>query len=252
MGTLRSRDAVALRASELMEWIGPEALAQHLDDFLSDVPAGIIAERIGRPDLVEPIAHLAEAAHAWGVESTRAFLDGYVQGVLQWPRAAELVWTGPSDHRVPVRSMWEALMGVIVVARHELWLSTYSAKPYQPLIDLLTDSRRRGVEVSIAVETLAGAGSAISGSEPATAFAGIDGAKLYGWPVEDRPQDAKLHAKLALADEAMLLVTSANFTGSALERNIEAGVLVTGGPAPKRAAEHLKAMVRSGILKRIA
>jgi phosphatidylserine/phosphatidylglycerophosphate/cardiolipin synthase-like enzyme len=69
--------------------------------------------------------------------------------------------------------------------------------------------------------------------------------------VAARPADAKLHAKLALADATTLLVTSANFTTSGLERNLEAGLLVKGGSAPKRAAEHLKALVQSGHLTRI-
>lgn len=34
-------------------------------------------------------------------------------------------------------------------------------------------------------------------------------------------------------------------------RNIEAGVLVRGGPAPQRAAEHLRALVGNGTLERV-
>src|SRR5699024_5452394 len=132
---------------------------------------------------------------------------------------------------------------LIDACEHELWLSTYAAKPHRPLLDALTRALRRGVAVSVAVETLAGAGSAIAGSEPAHAFAELHGVKRYSWPRTLRPADAKLHAKLALADAETLLVTSANFTVSGLEHNVEAGLLVTGGPAPAQTAAHLRELV---------
>lgn len=60
-----------------------------------------------------------------------------------------------------------------------------------------------------------------------------------------------MHAKIAVVDEEALLVGSANLTGSGIEHNIEAGVLVHGGTAARRAAEHLRALRRDGALVRI-
>jgi phosphatidylserine/phosphatidylglycerophosphate/cardiolipin synthase-like enzyme len=53
---------------------------------------------------------------------------------------------------------------------------------------------------------------------------------------------AKMHAKLAVADRAVMLVTSANLTQSGVAKNIEAGLLVRGGSAPRRAAEYVDAL----------
>jgi phosphatidylserine/phosphatidylglycerophosphate/cardiolipin synthase-like enzyme len=61
-----------------------------------------------------------------------------------------------------------------------------------------------------------------------------------------------MHAKLAVADRRVLLVTSANLTQSGVGKNIEAGLLVRGGTAPIRAAEHVDALCQSGCLTRLS
>ena len=65
-----------------------------------------------------------------------------------------------------MRATAAVLTDLINEARHELVLMTYSAKPHQPLTDALTAAVDRGVAVSVVVETLQGAGSALSGEEP--------------------------------------------------------------------------------------
>jgi phosphatidylserine/phosphatidylglycerophosphate/cardiolipin synthase-like enzyme len=137
-------------------------------------------------------------------------------------------------------------------ARHELLLMTYSARPHPPLTDTLQAAIGRGVAVSVVVETLQGAGSALSGDEPYHAFTGIDGIELWHWPVPRRTEPgAKMHAKLAVADRHILLITSANLTQSGVTKNIEAGLLIRGGIAPVRAAEHVDALRASGDLIRL-
>lgn len=87
--------------------------------------------------------------------------------------------------------------------------------------------------MTVVVETLQGAGSAISGDEPALAFAGLTGVELWHWPPDQRTEPgAKLHAKIAAADRTTLLITSAKLTASGASKNIEAGVLIRGGPLP--------------------
>jgi phosphatidylserine/phosphatidylglycerophosphate/cardiolipin synthase-like enzyme len=111
----------------------------------------------------------------------------------------------------------------------------------------------RGVTVTIVVETLQGAGSALSGDEPYQAFAGITGIELWQWPPGRRTEKgAKMHAKLAVADRRVLLITSANLTQSGVAKNIEAGLLIRGGAAPQRAAEHVAALQACGQLIRLS
>jgi phosphatidylserine/phosphatidylglycerophosphate/cardiolipin synthase-like enzyme len=76
--------------------------------------------------------------------------------------------------------------------------------------------------------------------------------QLWHWPVLQRLEaGAKMHAKLAVADRRTLLVSSANLTQSGVGKNIEAGLLVRGGAAPKRAAEHIDELKAKGVLTRL-
>jgi phosphatidylserine/phosphatidylglycerophosphate/cardiolipin synthase-like enzyme len=177
--------------------------------------------------------------------------DGYAQRAAE--ATVETVWSGPDSHRVPVRATAAVLADIVREARRELLLMTYSARYYQPLNDALTAAVARGVAVSVVIETLQGAGSALTGDEPYTAFTGIPGLDLWHWPSSRRTQPgAKMHAKLAIADRRVLLISSANLTASGVTKNIEAGLLIRGGTAPIRAAEHIDALRASGDLVRLA
>lgn len=202
------------------------------------------------PDGAMPPAELAAylrgiaAGHARGVDRVRV----------------EPVWSGPRTLAVPVRATAYALIEVVEEAARELTLMTYSAAPYPPLLDALAAAAARGVTVRVVVETLQGAGSALAGAEPAAAFAGVGGIQLWHWPVGRRAGDgraaegdggAKMHAKLAVADRRALFVSSANLTQAGVSRNIEAGVLVRGGTAPRRVAEHIAELRAKGLLERL-
>ncbi len=69
-----------------------------------------------------------------------------------------------------------------------------------------------------------------------------------GLPAPDRQG---LIGARSLADRRVLLVTSANLTQSGVGKNIEAGLLIRGGSAPLRAAEHVDALRSNGYLTRL-
>ena len=62
--------------------------------------------------------------------------------------------------------------------------------------------------------------------------------------------DGKVHAKIAVVDGTRAFITSANLTSYALEKNIEAGVLINGGPVPKTLSDHLQALIDVRIIVR--
>ncbi|GAA1190092.1 DISARM system phospholipase D-like protein DrmC [Prauserella alba] len=184
-----------------------------------------------------------------------AFLRGLAAGYAEQSSSVsvETVWSGPSTHSVPVRATAQALIQVVNEATAELLLMTYSGRRHEPLREALSAAVERGVEITVVVETLQGAGSALAGQEPAAAFAGISGVRLWHWPVARRTEPrSKLHAKLAVADRRVLLVSSANLTQSGVEKNIEAGTLVRGGSAPPRTAEHILELRNRGVLQPLA
>lgn len=78
--------------------------------------------------------------------------------------------------------------------------------------------------------------------------------KVYVWPLEqrkrnDRGQHGTLHAKCVLVDSDRLFVSSANMTSFALELNIELGVLLNGGDAPRQMEKNLTELIRTGVLR---
>lgn len=62
---------------------------------------------------------------------------------------------------------------------------------------------------------------------------------------------ASLHAKCVVADRRIALVTSANLTVAAQERNIEFGVLVEDSACAREVASHFEALIREGHLRRL-
>ena len=58
-----------------------------------------------------------------------------------------------------------------------------------------------------------------------------------------------LHAKCVLVDSDRLFVSSANMTSFALALNIELGVLLNGGDAPRQMERNLTELIRTGVLR---
>ncbi len=162
----------------------------------------------------------------------------------------EVVMTGPSRPDAPARSTEAVVAEIVAGAQRELILVTYAAAPYPPLKKELEAASARGVRTTIAVETVEGARGFLT-FEPALAFLGIPGIRLLHWPAEERAgfSGGRLHAKVVIADRDVAFVTSANLTGSALGHNLECGLVVRGGPAPRRLADHFAALIRDGVLR---
>ncbi|MGK3109138.1 DISARM system phospholipase D-like protein DrmC [Streptomyces sp. WAC05858] len=217
--------------------------------------AAYILGRVQTPAALEAVGALLASITADEVPSAEAaaYLRGYTAAWTRQREATEAraVWSGPSTPGTPGRSTAQVLTEVIRAAEHRLVAMTYSARSYAPLTSALSDAVARGVIVDIVVETLEGAGGLLSGREPADAFSGIPGLRLWHWPSAERPAPgSRLHAKLAIADDQVLFLTSANLTAAGAERNIEAGVLLHGGPMPGRMADHIRELQRRGVLER--
>jgi len=209
---------------------------------------------LATPGVREAVSKLYEEMEADGLAGSEAaaYLRGYVAAQLRARDAIQVrtVWSGPSTPGVPVRATAQVLVDVIDEARDELLAMTYAARPYRALTRALTEATARGVRVHVVVETLAGARGLLSGHEPACAFTSVPGLRLWHWVREPVTRFVpRQHAKLAVADRQVLFLGSANLTEAAARRNIEAGVLVRGGDAPRRAAEHVEELQRRGVLR---
>ena len=66
---------------------------------------------------------------------------------------------------------------------------------------------------------------------------------------DERGLVGSLHAKGALADDAILFVSSTNLTEAALDANMEMGVLLRGGALPVAVARHYEDLIATGVLR---
>ncbi len=75
-------------------------------------------------------------------------------------------------------------------------------------------------------------------------------AKLYAWREKADPfADGRvLHSKVAVADGRMCFITSANLTGHAMEKNMEAGVLMFGDHIPRPLDDHLRSLIDTKVI----
>lgn len=244
---MTSLEEAAESVLSVLEPAGLLTLADRLADGWS--LDALLAET--RPARQAAVAAVLEALPGAPTAGDIAYLRGLARGYARHASlsSVEPVWSGPCSHSVPVRATAPVLLDLVAGALRELLLMTYSAKPHEGLRTALAAAIARGVTVMVVVETLSGAGSALNGGEPAAAFAGVAGLKMWHWPSEQRHENgAKMHAKIAVADRSVLLVSSANLTQAGVAKNIEAGLLVRGGAAPRRAAEHIDALRASKVL----
>lgn len=162
----------------------------------------------------------------------------------------EVVATGPSSPHVALRQTKAVLLSLIDEAQREVIVTSYAAYQVPDLVSALQRAANRGVLVRLILETKADSRGVLT-FDAAHAFRSLSGVELFAWPLEQREHGGRLHAKTAVADSSVAFVTSANLTGSAMEENLEVGVLLRGGQSPARLTEHFHALIASGVLRRV-
>lgn len=169
--------------------------------------------------------------------------------------AIELVWTGPKTGLIPARRTEQVLLEIIDSAAAELFLVTYVFYKATTVIKALDSVINRGVRVSVLLESSLEHGGTAKGDSVKTIAESIPGAIIYVWAAASREPhgdalSASVHAKCAVADRKLALITSANLTSAALERNMELGLLIRGGSVPEKLHAHLEALVATNVIER--
>ena len=211
---------------------------------LADTPAARVA--VGR------VLAAWEPAEASGDE-VAGMLLGASEARIRFERElnVELVWTGPTTRFVPTRRTEQVLLDLIASATKELFLVSFVAYDVSSIVAALNDAASRGVRLRILVEASARRGGTLNYDAASTMSARVPAAELFTWTEKPEPfADGKVHAKVAVVDGARAFITSANLTGHALERNIEAGVFINGGTGPKTLSDHLQALIDVRVLDR--
>ncbi len=159
-------------------------------------------------------------------------------------QSTELVWTGPTTPFVSARRTEQALLQVINSAEHTLFITSFVAYDVSTIVKALNAATERGVAISMLLELSQSHGGSITFNAIGKMRTLVPAARLYAWRDKADPfSDGRVHAKVAVADGRMCFITSANLTGHAMEKNMEAGVLISGGHIPRLLDDHLRSLV---------
>jgi phosphatidylserine/phosphatidylglycerophosphate/cardiolipin synthase-like enzyme len=155
----------------------------------------------------------------------------------------DVVVTGPNSPAAPVRLTSEVVRQLIGSAVQRVTLVSYAAYQVPSIVAALADAAARGVRIDLILESPEN----LDGGGGAGAYARY---RTYHWPPDQRePPDAKLHAKAVIVDSCDVLLTSANMTNAAYDKNIELGVLCRGGTTALRIQRHFDSLVARGVLR---
>ena len=165
--------------------------------------------------------------------------------------SVELVWTGPTTRFVPTRRTEQVLLDLIASAQADLFLVSFVAYDVRSVVTAMNEAASRAVRLRVLLEASTSHGGSLSIDPAAMMRARVPAADIYTWKEKPEPfVDGKVHAKVAVVDGARAFITSANLTGHALEKNMEAGVLVNGGPVPRTLGDHIQALIDVGVIAR--
>ena len=237
--------------AELCQALHRDRIAM-LADKLTDEDIGPLA---GWQQCVPPkgsVVDVLTKLHRSAVESNiqpillRGMLLGASRGIEYAAslQKIELIWTGPSSQFVPTRRTEQALLELINAAIHKLFITSFVAYKVDSLMAALKACIAKGVTVSVLLEESQLEGGTLTFDSLALLKKELPGARFYSWsPSVGEFVGGKVHAKVAVADGNIAFISSANLTGHAMEKNMEAGVLMQGGDLPTQLQDHLDGLV---------
>ena len=179
-----------------------------------------------------------------------SFYDTRLRRELQ----VEAVWTGPRVGAAGLRRTEQVLLEMIGAAQVSIWLVTFAAYRVPLVSGALRAAIARGVRLQLVLEDReVSEGKVTFDPWPALAAAGLRGAEVFVWPIDQRPRDERgrhgtLHAKGLVVDDRMAFITSANMTEDALNINMELGVALHVPHAVRQIADQLRGLVSQGVL----
>jgi len=141
----------------------------------------------------------------------------YTRRSVEQESSVELVWTGPTTSFVPVRRTEQVLLDLIERATRELFLVSFVAYDVPSVVDRMNAASQRGIEIKILLESSTDQGGTLSGDQIGSMKRRVPAAMLYVWSQRSAQfAEGRVHAKVAVADDSVAFLTSANLTGHAL------------------------------------
>lgn len=170
--------------------------------------------------------------------------------------ATQVVWTGPKVEGSFLRATREVVRELLRGAQSELLVVGYwiAAREdgegiIEEVIASLAAAVTRGVVVSVVVDERVRPDGRDNHRILVSAWpVAVALPKILTWRLPPSDQHLKLHAKVLVADRRDALVTSANLTSYAMDRNMEMGVRLVGHPAID-IARHFDLLEAHGVLE---
>jgi len=169
----------------------------------------------------------------------------------------ELVLSGPEVPGVPTSDTGATMQTLIEEAKSEVLLVGYAVHNARTMFERLARKMNEngGLQVTFCLDISRKLGDTSLETEIVKRFA-IEFREKH-WPWKSLPElyydprslsenperRSSLHAKCVVIDRKAALVTSANFTQAAQQRNIEVGVLIRHMPTVKRLVEYFEQLI---------
>lgn len=263
-------DPLVLEAFRTANKVMAQAARRRSGRLVTPYSSLSLGQRLGG-DRARPIAQRLEELDGLGMQPEHIAL---VMEAIANARASrpllddqiELVWTGPEtthalnrDTAVVIRELFGQATESVVVAG----FAVYQGRDvFRTLAERMSECPTLQVRLYLNVQR--GFKDTSLESEIIRRFARkfVD----QDWPFESRLPEvfydprsletdlakrSSLHAKCVIVDRRISLVTSANFTQAAQERNIEAGVVIRSQRFAARLADHFGALADTGELVRM-
>lgn len=230
-----------------------QAIASRIRRTDASKAAGALSGAVSTPAAAEVVDQLIDAWRSTSINAeelaSMLLAAGHVFTKATNQQSTELVWTGPTTPFVSARRTEQALLQVVNAAEQALFITSFVAYDVSTIVKALNAANDRGVVISMLLELSQGHGGSITFDAIGKMRTLVPAARLYAWRDKADPfSDGRVHAKVAVADGRMCFITSANLTGHAMEKNMEAGVLVSGGNVPQLLAQHLQALVETRVV----
>jgi len=224
------------------------ALASRIRNLQGGNTKVFVSDVVGTPTAKDVVDRLVAAWQATSIGSgelaSMLVAASHTFESVSTHQSTELVWTGPTTPFVSARRTEQALLQVIDAAKQTLFITSFVAYDVSTIVKALNDASMRGVSISMLLESSQDHGGSITFDVIGNMRALVPSAKLYAW--RERAAlfaNGRVHAKVAVADGDRCFITSANLTGHAMEQNMEAGVLISGGQIGRLLHDHFQALV---------
>ncbi len=203
----------------------------------------------------------------WSAAQMSTMLDAIAEAKaqgLQSREEFELVLSGPEIPGMPTADTAAVVRSMIESAHDEILLVGYAVHNGKRLFEPLAQRMRArpSLNVRFCLDIARKFTDTSLASEIVRRFGRDFRERHWPWPdlpevfhdpraLADTPKDrASLHAKCVVVDRKQALVTSANFTQAAQERNLEIGVLVRDPAFVNRLAGLFDVLIATGTLQR--